>query len=83
MSERLSWRGRLSLVARDDDLGATEKETPCYATLDLALGFRLTKRLEAGFLLENLTDRAYPDSPEEKAVLAPGRGVSLTLSQKF
>jgi len=83
VSERLWWRGRLSLVARDEEPGPTEKETPGYTVLDLAVGLRVTRTLEAGLLLENLTDRAYPDSPDEKAVAAPGRSVTLTLGQKF
>ena len=81
--ERFWWRGRLLLVARDGEPGPTEKETPGYGVLDLAAGYRVTKGLEAGLLLSNLTDKTHPDSPDEKAVLAPGRSVTFTLGQKF
>ncbi len=83
VNERFWWRGRLLLVARDEEPGPTEKETPGYGVPDLAASFRVTKGLEAGLLLSNLTDKTYPDSSDERAVLAPGRSVTITLGQKF
>ncbi|MGH9367203.1 MAG: hypothetical protein ACRD3M_05980 [Thermoanaerobaculia bacterium] len=39
--------------------------------------------LEAQVLLTNLTDHAYPESPDALAVLARGRSFSLALIGRF
>jgi len=74
---------RAAATARDDDPGPTERITPGYATLDLGGGLRLGARTEIRVALRNVTDRDYPATPDEKAVLAPGRAGVVTLAIAF
>jgi iron complex outermembrane receptor protein len=81
--ERIWWRADLFLVARDDRPGPTEVETPGYALLNAAAGWRVSDHLELRLLLGNLLDRRYPDSSDEVAPLAPGRSAALSLTALF
>ncbi len=73
------WLLRASAYARDDRPGPTEITTPGAAIFDAAAGLRITRALEIQLNARNLLDHAYPSDPDEKATLAPGRTLSLTL----
>lgn len=73
---------RVLLRARDDAAGATERPTPGYGTLDVSGSWRFGK-LETRLTLANLLDKGYPQTPDETAVLAPGRSAVLTLTTRF
>jgi iron complex outermembrane receptor protein len=83
VTDRLWWRARARLVARDDEAGPTEVETPSFAVLDLAAGVAVTGGLEVVLLGSNLTDERYPLSSDETAPPAPGRGVGLSLQARW
>ena len=83
LSERLWWRAKARLVARDDEAGPTEVETPSFAVFDLSAGVAVTNGLEAVVRASNLTNERYPLSPDEEAPLAPGRGVGLSLQARW
>ncbi|MDQ5871817.1 MAG: TonB-dependent receptor [Acidobacteriota bacterium] len=83
VSDRVWWRVKARLVARDEEAGATEIETPSFAVFDASAGFAVSKNLEAVLLGSNLTDERYPLSPDEDAPPAPGRGVGLALHARW
>jgi iron complex outermembrane receptor protein len=74
---------RATLRDRRDDPGPTERAIPGYAVLDAGGSLRLARGLEARLVLGNAFDHAYDQTPDELAVLAPGRRLSLTLSAAF
>lgn len=74
---------RAAVYARDDRPGPTEIETPGYTLVDVSGGLPLTARLDLRLLVRNLFDRAYPVSPDVRAVLAPGISGSLTAVVRF
>lgn len=78
-SQRWWWLARVAAYREDDRPGPTERVVPGYTTVDAGLGYRFTDALEVQLLGRNLTDRAYFGSADEKTVLAPGRGVQLSL----
>jgi len=75
LSDRVWWRVKARLVARD--------ETPSFAVFDVSAGFALVKSLEAVLLGANLTDERYPLSPDEDAPPAPGRSFGLALHARW
>jgi outer membrane receptor protein involved in Fe transport len=81
--ERLWWRLRARMVARDDEPGPTEVETPAYELVDLSTGFAVTKALEVVLSGSNLLDERYPLSPDADAPPAPGWGVGLSLQARW
>jgi iron complex outermembrane receptor protein len=83
VSDRVWWRLKARLVARDDEAGPTEIETPSFAVFDVSAGFALAKSLEAVLLGSNLTDERYPLSPDEDAPPAPGRGFGIALHARW
>jgi len=74
-----AWMLRAAANARDQRPGPTEKVLPGYAVVDAAVGYRFSPALEVQLLGRNLTDRTYPGSADEAAVLAPGRNLQLVL----
>lgn len=74
---------RATLRDRRDDPGPTEKAIPGYGVLDAGATLRLARGLEARLVLGNAFDHSYFETPDELAVLAPGRAASLTLSATF
>jgi iron complex outermembrane receptor protein len=74
---------RATLRDRREDPGPTEKPIPGYGVLDAGGTLRLLKGLEARLVLGNAFDHSYFETPDELAVLAPGRAASLTLSASF
>ncbi|HPC84285.1 MAG TPA: TonB-dependent receptor [Thermoanaerobaculaceae bacterium] len=77
--QRWWWLARVAAYRRDDREGPTEREVPGYTVFDAGLGYRLSELLEIQLLGRNLLDREYFGSADEKTVLAPGRGVQLSL----
>ncbi|MGV8040076.1 MAG: TonB-dependent receptor [Thermoanaerobaculaceae bacterium] len=77
--QRWWWLARVAAYRRDDRKGPTEREVPGYTVVDAGLGYRLSEMLEVQLLGRNLFDREYYGSADEKTVLAPGRGVQLSL----
>lgn len=74
---------RALLRAERPDPGPVERVVPGFALLDLGGVWRVTKHLEARAVFGNVLDREYLGSPDEQAVLGPGRHVLLTLSAVF
>lgn len=68
---------------RDERPGPSEQVTPGYATFDLQGGAVFARYLELRVNLRNLFDQKYLAGADEKAVLAPGRSVALTLVVKL
>lgn len=81
--ERFWWRLRARIVARDDEPGPTEVETPAYELVDLSTGFAVTKAFEVVLSGSNLLDESYPLSPDSDAPPGPGRGVGLSLQARW
>jgi iron complex outermembrane receptor protein len=75
--------GRALLRAERPDPGPVEQVVPGFARFDLGGVWRLTGNVEAHLTAHNVFDTDYLGSPDELAVLAPGRSVILTLSAEF
>ena len=73
------WMARVAAFDRDDRPGPTEQVVPGFATVDLGGGWRLSRLFEVHVLARNLLDKTYLDSPDENAVLAPGRSFEIAL----
>ena len=56
---------------------------PGFGLLDLGGRLNVTKGLEARLVFGNVFDREYLGSPDEQAVLGPGRHLIFTLSAVF
>ena len=52
---------------------------PGFAVVDAGAGLRIGEGFEIRVYGRNLLDRSYPATPDEKAVVAPGRTAELTL----
>lgn len=76
-------RLRGALFARDDRPGPTEIVTPSYGVVDLSVGYRFLAALEVRLLAANLFDDEHPGSPDELAVPAPGRNVTIVVAGRF
>jgi iron complex outermembrane receptor protein len=72
-----------ALVARDDDPGPTETETPGYVLVDLGGGWRLSSWGSLRAWVRNVFDKAYPVSADRQAVLAPGISIVVTFVAGF
>ncbi len=77
------WLARVAAFVRDSRPGPSEQTVPGYVAVDAGFGYRVTEALEIQLLGRNLSDRRYLDSADEKAVLAPGRAVELTVRGVF
>lgn len=77
--QRWWWLARVAAYRRDERKGPTEREVPGYTVVDAGLGYRLSELLEVQLLGRNLFDHEYYGSADEKTVLAPGRGLQLSL----
>jgi outer membrane receptor protein involved in Fe transport len=81
--ERFWWRLRARLVARDDEPGPTEVETPAFELVDLSAGFAVTKAFEVVLSGSNLLDERYLLSPDADAPPGPGRGLGVSLQARW
>lgn len=70
---------RLSAVDGQDDYGPNEKHVPGYAVLDLGLTWTASEFFTLSLRANNVLDKGYYPSADEKAVWAPGRSVLLAL----
>ena len=77
------WQLRGRAFERDEHPGPTERVTPGYAAFDATIGVKLSKVLELRLNLGNLADKEYLASAADRAPLAPGRSVALTLAGRF
>ncbi len=77
------WMIRGAAYGRDDRPGPTEAVVPGYGVIDVAVGVRVRETLEVQILGRNLADRAYPDSADALAALAPGRSITISLRGRF
>jgi iron complex outermembrane receptor protein len=82
-NDRWWLRAATRIQARDDRPGESEAVTPGYATVDLAAGWTPGSHLEIRAVLENVLDRAYPSSSDDRAPLAAGAAASLVVSGRF
>lgn len=79
LGRRGAVQGRVSVVARDDRPGPTERVVDAHTLVDLVASYRLGSNLELRAIGRNLLDQAYQLSPDPRAVLAPGRSLALTV----
>jgi len=82
-ADRWWWMVRGAAYLEDDRPGPSEQAVPGYAVLDAGVGFRISDALELNLLGRNLFDKAYLDSSDEDAVLAPGRSFQLSIRGRF
>ncbi len=82
-SEKLYGEFRIALFAENNRQGPTEIVTPSYVVLDLGAGWRVGETLELRGTVRNLLDKAYPISPDRRAVLAPGINAVVTVVAEF
>lgn len=82
-SSRVSAQVRGAFFAADDRPGPTEQARSSYAVADAVVGVRLSDRVELRGSVRNLFDAAYLVSPDARAVYAPGRSASVTVSARF
>lgn len=83
LSEDLWWRLRARLVARDDEPGPTEVETPAHEVVDLSAGYAFGKGFEVVLSGSNLFDERYPLSHDADAPPAPGRSLGVSLQARW
>lgn len=69
--------------ASHDDPGPLEVVRPGAASLDVSTGWRWRPEIEIILGIDNLLDRRWFASPDESAVLAPGRTITLALIGRF
>jgi len=74
---------RTSHFSRDDHFGPTERAVNGYTMVDAAAGYRVAAPLELRLQARNLLDQEHFASQDVRAVLSPGRSVSLTANVKF
>lgn len=74
---------RLARFADDDRPGPTEVRHAGYTVVDVTAGVRLSRNLDVRALVRNLFDETYRVSPDVRAVLAPGRSLSVTAVARF
>lgn len=71
-------QARLAWFAEDDEPGPGEREVNGYTRVDLAGGVRLARQFELRAQVRNLFDETYFATQATRAVLAPGRALSVT-----
>jgi iron complex outermembrane receptor protein len=67
----------------DDHFGPTERAVPGYTMVDAAAGYRVVRPLELRVQARNLLNEEYFASQDVRAILAPGRSISLTVNVRF
>lgn len=81
--ERAFAQVRASYFSDDDHVGPTERAVNSHTMVDAAIGFRVATPLELRLQGRNLLDQELFASQDVRAVLAPGRSVSLVATVKF
>ena len=67
----------------DDRPGPTEVRMPGYTVVDAIAGASLAKWIDLNFNVRNMLDRTFPQSPDARAVPAPGISAVLTANLRF
>lgn len=76
-------QARLAWYADDEEPGPGERAVSGHAAVDAAAGVRVSRRVEIRVQARNLLDAAYFATQTTRAVLAPGRSLSLTAVLAF
>lgn len=66
-------------MARDDEPGPTEVETPAHEVIDLSAGYAFGRGFDVILSGTNLFDERYPLSPDADAPPAPGRSLGVSV----
>lgn len=82
-SGRVFAQVRGAFFATDDRPGPTEQPRASHAVADVVLGYRVRDGVEVRGSVRNLLDAAYLVSPDARAVYAPGRSASVTVTARF
>jgi outer membrane receptor protein involved in Fe transport len=82
-TQRTWWRLGYRYAGRDDRPGETEITTPGHGILDLSGGIEIREGMELSLVMTNLLDKAYPASPDDDSVLAPGFEAAVVLNGSF
>ncbi len=75
------WSSRASLEwrARKDEFGPTERAIPSALVLDAALTYKLNPSIDLSLELQNGTDESYFPAADDRAPLAMGRSIGLSV----
>jgi outer membrane receptor protein involved in Fe transport len=74
---------RAAYFSEDDHFGPTERAVNGYTMVDAAVGYRIARPLELRLQGRNLLNEELFASQDVRAILAPGRSVSLVANVKF
>jgi outer membrane receptor protein involved in Fe transport len=74
---------RVASFAEDDRPGPTEVWYAGYTLADITGGLRLSRNIDVRLVFRNMLDREYLVSPDARAVLAPGRSLSVTTVLRY
>jgi outer membrane receptor protein involved in Fe transport len=74
---------RVKAVSSHEAAGPSEVPTTSYTTVDGAVRWRLTERVQVVGTIRNLFDEAYQSSAGPRWVWAPGRHASITVAMMF
>ena len=83
LGERFQAQLRGAFFADDDRPGPTEVPTPGYVLVDAGAGFTVNRHLDLRLTVRNLLDRSYPESPDPRAMPAPGIAAVITALVRF
>lgn len=83
VGERGSIQLRASAVADDEHPGPSERRVSGHVLFEASGGYRPLAGVELRLILRNLLDRAYFASEDPRAVLAPGRSLSLVAALRL
>lgn len=74
---------RAARFAKDNRPGPTEVPYQAYTMVDLSGAYTLSRHVDLRALVRNLLNEEYLVSPDVRAVLAPGRALSITAVIRF
>lgn len=74
---------KITLVAAKEDPGPLEIETKGYTLLNTIFGYKFNKNITLIAVAQNILNRTYRLSADEKGVDAPGRGIVFKVSYSF
>ena len=74
---------KITLVAAKENPGPLEIETKGYTLLNTIFGYKFNKNITLIAVAQNILNRTYRLSADEKGVDAPGRGIVFKVSYSF